>query len=57
LITISVFHSLCVLLIGCWHAVLPAAVQVVERHWYERNKHIFPASRWEIFDPEADYGE
>jgi hypothetical protein len=32
-------------------------VQIVERHWYERNKHIFPASRWEIFDPEADYGE
>jgi protein FAM50 len=32
-------------------------LQIVERHWYERNKHIFPASRWEIFDPEADYGE
>ena len=22
--------------------------KVVERRWYERNKHIFPASRWEI---------
>lgn len=22
--------------------------QVVERHWYDRNKHIFPASRWEV---------
>uniref|UniRef100_A0A383WCJ7 FAM50A/XAP5 C-terminal domain-containing protein n=1 Tax=Tetradesmus obliquus TaxID=3088 RepID=A0A383WCJ7_TETOB len=33
------------------------AGKIVERHWYERNKHIFPASRWEIFDPEADYGE
>lgn len=32
-------------------------VQVVERHWYERNKHIFPASRWEIFDPEKNYGD
>lgn len=21
--------------------------QIVERRWYERNKHIFPASRWE----------
>jgi hypothetical protein len=31
--------------------------QVVERHWYERNKHIFPASRWEIFDPEKSYGD
>jgi protein FAM50 len=28
---------------------------VVERHWYERNKHIFPASRWEIYDPEKTY--
>ncbi|KAE8725590.1 Protein XAP5 CIRCADIAN TIMEKEEPER [Hibiscus syriacus] len=27
------------------------AGKVVERHWYERNKHIFPASRWEIYDP------
>jgi protein FAM50 len=25
--------------------------KVVERRWYERNKHIFPASRWEIYDP------
>ncbi|KAE8667367.1 Protein XAP5 CIRCADIAN TIMEKEEPER [Hibiscus syriacus] len=27
------------------------AGEVVERHWYEKNKHIFPASRWEIYDP------
>lgn len=25
--------------------------KVVERRWYEQNKHIFPASRWEIYDP------
>lgn len=25
--------------------------KVVERRWYERNKHIFPASRWEAYDP------
>lgn len=30
--------------------------KIVERRWYERNKHIFPASRWEIFDPAKDYG-
>lgn len=30
--------------------------KVVERRWYERNKHIFPASRWEIFDPNKSYG-
>jgi protein FAM50 len=30
--------------------------KVVERRWYERNKHIFPASRWEVYDPTQDYG-
>ena len=25
------------------------------RSWYDRNKHIFPASRWEPFDPTKDY--
>jgi hypothetical protein len=27
------------------------AGKVAERRWYERNKHIFPASRWEVYDP------
>ncbi|KAI9331713.1 XAP5, circadian clock regulator-domain-containing protein [Obelidium mucronatum] len=27
------------------------AGKVVQRGWYEKNKHIFPASRWEVFDP------
>jgi len=31
------------------------AGKVVERRWYERNQHIFPASRWEVFDPEKKY--
>lgn len=30
--------------------------KVVERRWYERNKHIFPASRWEVYDPATTYG-
>ncbi|KAJ2959795.1 hypothetical protein NQZ79_g4773 [Umbelopsis isabellina] len=30
------------------------AGKVVERSWYEKNKHIFPASRWEVFDPEKN---
>lgn len=30
--------------------------KVVERSWYERNKHIFPASRWELYDPSKTYG-
>ncbi|KAF9526987.1 XAP5, circadian clock regulator-domain-containing protein [Crepidotus variabilis] len=33
------------------------AGKVVERSYYQRNKHIFPASRWEIFDPEKNYGK
>ncbi|OZJ03024.1 hypothetical protein BZG36_03981 [Bifiguratus adelaidae] len=32
------------------------AGKVVERAWYEKNKHIFPASRWEVFDPKKTYG-
>lgn len=27
------------------------AGKVMTRGWYERNKHIFPASRWEVYDP------
>jgi protein FAM50 len=26
------------------------AAKVVQRSWYESNKHIYPANRWEIFD-------
>ena len=33
----------------------PGITKVVDRRWYERNKHIFPASVWEEFDPEKDY--
>lgn len=32
------------------------AGKVVERSWYQRSKHIFPASRWEVYDPDKDYG-
>ena len=27
------------------------AAKVVERRWYESNKHSFPMNRWEVFDP------
>ncbi|CAK9042697.1 Protein XAP5 CIRCADIAN TIMEKEEPER [Durusdinium trenchii] len=30
------------------------AGKVCERFWYERNKHIFPASKWKVFDPTAE---
>ncbi|EPQ58328.1 XAP5-domain-containing protein [Gloeophyllum trabeum ATCC 11539] len=33
------------------------AGKVVERSWYNKNKHIFPASRWEVYDPEKTYGK
>lgn len=31
------------------------AGKVLLRAWYERNKHIFPASRWEPYDPTKSY--
>ncbi|XP_031620275.1 protein FAM50 homolog [Contarinia nasturtii] len=31
------------------------AGKVLLRSWYERNKHIFPASRWEPYDPAKTY--
>ena len=31
------------------------AGKVLLRNWYERNKHIFPASRWEPYDPTKSY--
>ncbi|KAJ0332988.1 hypothetical protein COL5a_001717 [Colletotrichum fioriniae] len=33
----------------------PTLTKVVDRRWYERNKHIYPASMWQEFDPEKDY--
>lgn len=30
----------------------PARTKVVDRRWYERNKHIFPASVWEEYNTE-----
>lgn len=33
------------------------AGKVVERSWYNNNKHIFPASRWEIYQPDKVRGE
>ncbi|KAK7202859.1 XAP5 protein [Myxozyma melibiosi] len=29
--------------------------KVVHKSWYDKNKHIFPASTWKEFDPEVDY--
>jgi protein FAM50 len=33
----------------------PTLTKVVDRRWYEKNKHIYPASTWQEFDPEKDY--
>lgn len=33
------------------------AAKVVERRWYDRNKHTFPASRWEVYDPKKQRDE
>ncbi|PWZ02681.1 XAP5-domain-containing protein [Testicularia cyperi] len=32
------------------------AGKVVERSFYNRNKHVWPYSRWEVYDPNKDYG-
>ena len=32
------------------------AGKVIHRTWYEKNKHIFPASRWELWEPGKEYG-
>ncbi|PLN83919.1 XAP5 domain protein [Aspergillus taichungensis] len=33
----------------------PTTTKVVDRRWYERNKHIFPASLWREYEPGADF--
>lgn len=33
----------------------PTFTKVVDRRWYQRNKHIYPASVWQEFDPDKDY--
>jgi protein FAM50 len=33
------------------------AGKVVERHWYSKNKHIFPYNKWKVYDPDAATGE
>ena len=33
----------------------PSLTKVVDRRWYEKNKHIYPASVWEEYDPSKDY--
>lgn len=35
----------------------PNFTKVVDRRWYERNKHIFPASVWEEYDSTKDYAK
>jgi protein FAM50 len=31
--------------------------KVVDRRWYQRNKHLYPANLWQEFDPEKDYSK
>ena len=35
----------------------PTLTKIVDRRWYEKNKHIYPASAWQEFDPEKDYSK
>lgn len=33
----------------------PTLTKVVDRRWYERNKHIFPASLWREYEPGEEF--
>jgi len=33
----------------------PTITKVVDRRWYELNKHIYPASVWEEYTPDKDF--
>ncbi|KAL4819647.1 XAP5, circadian clock regulator-domain-containing protein [Aspergillus spinulosporus] len=35
----------------------PTLTKVVDRRWYERNKHIFPASLWREYEPGPEFEE
>ncbi|KAL2222262.1 XAP5, circadian clock regulator-domain-containing protein [Thermoascus aurantiacus ATCC 26904] len=35
----------------------PTLTKVVDRRWYERNKHIFPASLWREYEPGKEFEE
>lgn len=35
----------------------PTLTKVVDRRWYTRNKHIYPASIWEEYEPSKDFKE
>ncbi|KAI5290438.1 hypothetical protein KEM52_000445 [Ascosphaera acerosa] len=35
----------------------PALTKVVDRRWYERNKHIYPASLWREYEPGEQFEE
>ncbi|OJJ88303.1 FAM50/XAP5 family protein [Aspergillus glaucus CBS 516.65] len=35
----------------------PMLTKVVDRRWYERNKHIFPASLWHEYEPGEEFEE
>ncbi|KAF7585993.1 hypothetical protein BBP40_009730 [Aspergillus hancockii] len=35
----------------------PASTKVVDRRWYERNKHIYPANLWREYEPGPEFEE
>ena len=50
-----VLSWLCVMPWSRCSGVGACAGKVCARHWYDKSKHIFPASRWEVYDAEKDY--
>jgi protein FAM50 len=35
----------------------PTTTKVVDRRWYEQNKHIYPASVWEEYKPDKNFSK
>lgn len=35
----------------------PTVTKVVDRRWYEKNRHIFPATLWREYEAGADFEE
>lgn len=35
----------------------PTETKVVDRRWYEKNKHIYPASLWNEYEPGKEFEE
>lgn len=33
----------------------PNITKVIDKHWFEKNRHVYPVTIWEYFDSQKDY--